>query len=78
MATMWTDDQVRLLIYERQANNVHYHSLGGGNCKRGWWNSLAGRINQRFKTYYSGRQASEKFHGIVNDCQVNIHLKLYV
>jgi hypothetical protein len=78
MATMWTDDQVRMLIDKRKANNNHYHSLGGGNCKRAWWTSLAGKINQRFRTYYTGQQASEKFHGIVNDCRVNIHLILYI
>ncbi|PKK63881.1 hypothetical protein RhiirC2_788264 [Rhizophagus irregularis] len=60
---MWTDDEVRMLIDERKEGNAHYHSLGGGNCKRAWWISTAGKINQRFKTVYTGRQASEKFHG---------------
>ncbi|CAB4378271.1 unnamed protein product [Rhizophagus irregularis] len=59
---MWTDDEVRMLIDERKEGNAHYHSLGGGNCKRAWWISTAGKINQRFKTVYTGRQASEKFH----------------
>ncbi|EXX66225.1 hypothetical protein GLOIN_2v1876583 [Rhizophagus irregularis DAOM 181602=DAOM 197198] len=66
---MWTDDEVRMLIDERKEGNAHYHSLGGGNCKRAWWISTAGKINQRFKTVYTGRQASEKFHGIVKDCR---------
>ncbi|UZO02412.1 uncharacterized protein OCT59_020893 [Rhizophagus irregularis] len=66
---MWTDDEVRMLIDERKEGNAHYHSLGGSNCKRAWWISTAGKINQRFKTVYTGRQASEKFHGIVKDCR---------
>ncbi|GES81162.1 hypothetical protein RCL_jg18000.t1 [Rhizophagus clarus] len=35
------------LIDERKEGNRHYHSLGGGNCKRPWWTSIAGKINQR-------------------------------
>ena len=70
--TNWNDDEVRMLIDERKANNEHYHSLGGGNCKRAWWQSTAGKINQRFRTNFTGRQASEKFQGITKDCQVNI------
>ena len=69
---MWTDDEVRMLINERKDGNEHYHSLGGGNCKRAWWTSTAGKINQRFRTSYTGQQASEKFHRIVKDCRVNI------
>jgi hypothetical protein len=68
----WNDDEVRMLIDERKADNEHYHSLGGGNCKRAWWTSTAGKINQRFRTYFTGQQANEKFHGIVNNCKVNI------
>src|ERR1043165_1337258 len=69
---MGTDDEVRMLIDERKEGNDHYHSLGGGSCKRSWWTSTAGKINQRYRTSYTGRQASEKFHGIVKDCRVNI------
>ena len=65
---MWTDDEVRILIDERRAGNEHYHSLGGSNCKRAWWSSTAGKINQRFRTSFMGQQANKKFHGIVKDC----------
>ena len=68
----WNDEEVRMLIDERKASNVHYHSLSGGNCKRAWWASTANKVNQRFRTYFSGEQAREKFQGIVRDCQVNI------
>ncbi|PKB96290.1 hypothetical protein RhiirA5_434962 [Rhizophagus irregularis] len=67
---MWTDDEVRMLIDERKEGNDHYHSLGGGSCKRAWWTSTAAKINQRYRTTYTGRQASEKFHGIVKDCRL--------
>ena len=68
----WNDDEVRMLIDERKTNNEHYHSLGGGNCKRSWWQLTAAKINQRFRTMFTGQQASEKFQGIVKDCKVNI------
>ena len=68
----WNDDEVRMLIDERKENNVHFHSLGGGNCKRVWWQLTADKINQRFRMGFTGRQASEKFQAIVKDCQVNI------
>jgi hypothetical protein len=68
----WNDDEVRMLIDERKTNNALFHSLGGGNCKRVWWQLTAGKINQRYRTRFTGRQASEKFQAIVKDCKVNI------
>ena len=42
----WNDDEVRMLIDERKANNKHYYSLGRSNCKRVWWQLTADKINQ--------------------------------
>ena len=32
----WNEEEVRMLIDERKADNEHYHTLGGGR-KRAWW-----------------------------------------
>jgi hypothetical protein len=69
--TTWNDDEVRMLIDERKADNEHYHSLSGGR-KRAWWMSTAGKINQRFRTNFAGQQVAEKFQGLVRDCRVSI------
>lgn len=69
---MWNDDQVRMLINERKSRNDYYHQLGGGNAKRAFWTEVASKINQRFRSQFTGRQASEKFQGLVRDCRVNI------
>ena len=50
----WNDDEVRMLIDERKANNVHFHLLGRGNCKRVWWQLTADKINQRFRMGFTG------------------------
>ena len=67
----WNDDQVRMLIDERKESNEQYHLLSGGS-KRAWWNTTAGKINQRYRTSFTGQQAAEKFHGLVSSCKVNI------
>lgn len=69
--TAWNNDEVRMLIDERKEDNERYHLLGGGS-KRAWWTSTAGKINQRFRTQFTGQQAAEKFHGLVKSCKVNI------
>jgi hypothetical protein len=71
MPCNWNDDEVRMLIDERKTNNILYHRLPGGG-KRNFWKEVAGKINQRFRTQFTGRQASEKFQGIIRDCRVNI------
>lgn len=68
---MWNDDSVRMLIDARKRDNVSYHRLSGGT-KRNYWDELASKINQRFRTYFTGHQASEKFQHLIRDCRVNI------
>jgi len=72
---MWTDDQVRMLIDERKANNEYYPNLSDGG-KSTFWEELVCKINIKYKTKFSGQQAREKFQGIIRSCKVNKNIYL--
>ena len=70
---MWTNDSVRMLIDFRKVDNVYFHQLR--NKQKGdYWQDLAFKINLRFSTSFTGKQAAQKFQDIRQDFKVNKYL----
>ncbi|CAJ0751171.1 1447_t:CDS:2 [Entrophospora sp. SA101] len=63
---MWTDDQLRLLIDERENRNGEYYNIPGSS-RVDFWNNIAITINQRFGTTYTGQQCNNRFQNLVRE-----------
>ncbi len=68
---MWTNDQLRLLINERKSRNIEYHNIVGSS-RVDFWNEIANKINEEFRTNYTGHQCKDKFRNLVNSHNVSI------
>ncbi|CAJ0755464.1 8230_t:CDS:2 [Entrophospora sp. SA101] len=62
---MWTNDQLRLLINERKSRNIEYHNIFGSS-RVDFWNEIANKINEEFRTNYTDHQCKDKFRNLVN------------
>ena len=54
MSTDWNDMEERLLINERRTRNVKYHALKNRRLKRAFWDCMAQRINNQYRTTFTG------------------------
>jgi hypothetical protein len=57
-----------MLINERKNGNQTYHSLG--RTKISFWEEVAGKINQRFRTNYNAYQCRKKFDDLIQEYKV--------
>ncbi|CAH1765722.1 4756_t:CDS:2, partial [Entrophospora sp. SA101] len=62
---------------ELKIRNAEYHYIVGGS-RVDFWNSIANKINERFRTTYTGHQCKDKFRNLVNNHNVNISRARYV
>ncbi|CAJ0756050.1 21323_t:CDS:2, partial [Entrophospora sp. SA101] len=51
---------------ELKIRNAEYHYIVGGS-RVDFWNSIANKINERFRTTYTGHQCKDKFRNLVNN-----------
>jgi|tagenome__1003787_1003787.scaffolds.fasta_scaffold18500451_2 hypothetical protein len=66
---MWNDPEIELLIEERRNRNIEYWRIAGCS-KTGFWMSVAGLINSRFRKSYTAEQCKEKFQNLVREHMV--------
>lgn len=61
----WSEQEIRLLVDQRQNRNTEYHQILG-RSRRSFWNSVARRINRAAGSNFSGRQCKRKFQNLVS------------
>lgn len=66
----WTESQIRLLINQRKHRNQEYHRIVG-RSRRGFWDSVARRINRSEGTNFNGDQCKRKFQNLVSTYYVS-------
>ena len=67
----WTERQIRLLIDQRKYRNEEYYRIVG-RSRRGFWDSVARRINRSKGTNFYGNQCKRKFQNLVSAYYVSI------
>jgi hypothetical protein len=70
--TIWTDEQLRVLIDNHKENNVIFYELAG-NRKRIFWKKVSIKINLQFGTSYTDTHYKKKFESLKRDCKVCRH-----
>ena len=71
---MWTDVECEYLLNQRMARNDEFWGLTGGGRTR-FWRSVAGKINECFRTRFTEEQCRNKWKNLKSDYQVN---KFYI
>ena len=74
-AVTWNEQEVQLLINQRQNRNVEYHQVVG-RSRATFWNSVARRINRSVGSNFTGVQCKRKFENLVSiyyvsNCDIN-------
>ncbi len=69
MTIEWTDKHICCLINERKNRNEEYHKIAGKRRVE-FWNSVANKINRKYRIIYIRYQCQQKFNSLVKNYNV--------